>query len=369
MSLHAMNLVWDATHLELNATELLVLLKMADIANDAADNIYPGVDALAQSARASGRTVQRILRRFEEAGIIAVVSHEHGGRGRATCFRLVLDRLARPVEERATDCHPLPAGQTQHLGAAKGDTTMSPIRGEERVTPGAEKGDTQGLKGDTAVSPQPINPKEPKHSARARDPFDLFREAFPPRDRPEAAGPAREIFEALVAEGIDGEALVAAARVERSRAVERGDIGSRYIVTMARWLRERRFDAITADDLKGALARPEAANGVRQPEMPPPAAEAAETWARVRNRLRGTVGIAAYRTWIKPLSWQGLDDGRPVLVCLDARYRGRLAEQAGEALAEHLAGEGFAGEPVILTAAEWAARTAGGSNGHEAQPR
>ncbi|MGH3993304.1 MAG: helix-turn-helix domain-containing protein, partial [Pseudonocardiaceae bacterium] len=77
MSLKAMTWVWD--HSPAAGTELLVLLAIADNADDTGANAYPSTDTLARKTRLDTRTVQRVIRRLEKDGHVVV---DRGG-GRA----------------------------------------------------------------------------------------------------------------------------------------------------------------------------------------------------------------------------------------------------------------------------------------------
>lgn len=124
MSVRVMSLVWE--RYPAGGSELLLMLALADFASDDGDRIYPSVATLSKKVRQSERNVQRLLRKLVKSGLLEIVGNEHGGKGLATRYHI-------PIE-RVTSLHPLLA---------------------ERVTPRVAKGDTQGRKGDTAMSPDP----------------------------------------------------------------------------------------------------------------------------------------------------------------------------------------------------------------------
>lgn len=67
-----MSEVWN---LDLQATQKLVLLAMADHADDEGGNAYPSVARLAEKCSVDPRTVQRTLRALEASGLLVVVRH------------------------------------------------------------------------------------------------------------------------------------------------------------------------------------------------------------------------------------------------------------------------------------------------------
>lgn len=141
MSVRVMAEVWE---LDLPQPLKLLALALADWADDEGGNIWPSIDTMARKVGAHPRTVQRQLRLLEESGLVRI---EHGGGGRGRTRRLRL--------------------QTQ-----KGDK-LPPI--PKRVAPGAQKGGTGGLKGGTAMPPDPLI--EPSLTA---EPFEFEAENLPP---------------------------------------------------------------------------------------------------------------------------------------------------------------------------------------------
>jgi len=85
MSVKIMSQVWE---LDIDHGEMIVLLAMADHADDDGQNCYPSNAYLAWKTGYSDRQVRRVLRTLESTGIITRVAHEEGGRGLATEYRL-----------------------------------------------------------------------------------------------------------------------------------------------------------------------------------------------------------------------------------------------------------------------------------------
>lgn len=108
-----------------------VLVALADVADDGGRGCWPAVRTLARRARCSERTVQRILREMEDAGLI-----RRGNQILAEGIRA--DR--RPVVYDL--CMP-----------SRGDN-LSP-RSPHGVTDGASRGDKPGTDGVTRLSPDP----------------------------------------------------------------------------------------------------------------------------------------------------------------------------------------------------------------------
>lgn len=70
---------------------------MADIANDDGTSIYPSVAYLAWLLGKGERSVQYGLDELKGLGVIEAVAYESGGRGKATEYRLLEDRLPQRV--------------------------------------------------------------------------------------------------------------------------------------------------------------------------------------------------------------------------------------------------------------------------------
>lgn len=124
-----MSLVWE--HYPAGGGELLTALAYADHAHDDGTGVRPSVAYIARKTRQSERTVQRYLTQMRESGWLLTVRHGDGGRGRATEYRINPLWIINPV--RLT-----PFAENQ----------------AERMTNGAQKGDTGGMKRVTPVSPQ-----------------------------------------------------------------------------------------------------------------------------------------------------------------------------------------------------------------------
>lgn len=87
-----MSLVWD--NFPGSGSELLVMLKFADYANDAGDNIYPSISTMAKHSRLSESQARRIIHSLIDQGWIVVVGNANGGApGMTREYRINVDRL------------------------------------------------------------------------------------------------------------------------------------------------------------------------------------------------------------------------------------------------------------------------------------
>ncbi|WP_309105031.1 helix-turn-helix domain-containing protein [Microbacterium sp.] len=131
MSLNAYIWAADLPLARCNGTAHRVLLKLADRADDLGYGAYPGVQSIADSLQCSTRTVQRAIRELLDAGLIRVGDQryvEHfDPRYRPTVYDVLTWALLYAEEH----------GQGPES------------RGDNRVTPGAFRGDTNRHPGVT----------------------------------------------------------------------------------------------------------------------------------------------------------------------------------------------------------------------------
>jgi len=94
MSIKLMADVWE--HADAKGSELLLLLAIADNANDSGE-AWPGVKTLAKKTRLSKRNVQYLIRRLEIKGLLQVEE----GKGPRGCnlFTPIIDRGCNPASE------------------------------------------------------------------------------------------------------------------------------------------------------------------------------------------------------------------------------------------------------------------------------
>jgi hypothetical protein len=89
MSIAISTLVWETS--EAKGGALLVLLALADHANDQGGSCFPSVDRISQKARQCERNVQYNLRKLEKMGEIQTVAL--GGGHRATSYQIAVQKL------------------------------------------------------------------------------------------------------------------------------------------------------------------------------------------------------------------------------------------------------------------------------------
>ncbi|MEU3644062.1 helix-turn-helix domain-containing protein [Lentzea sp. NPDC034063] len=138
MSIKVVTLAWE--YAPVAGNELLLLLAIADQANDLGTDAWPSIDTLARKTRLNKRTVQRLLQRLSSAGLVTI---EPGGGRRSNRYAIDLDLLVSPSSRTADDEDTLPA--ERHPGQS--------VTRDICATPGATALDH--LCHDTAVSPNP----------------------------------------------------------------------------------------------------------------------------------------------------------------------------------------------------------------------
>ena len=172
-----MSRIWQEVNLPVNVK--MVLLKLADHADDDGRNAWPSIGRLAHNCGLSERSVYRILRQLQGEGwadsgrrvqqvperdaIIFALANDGGGRGKSVSYFIDIEKakerypLAPYTCDHRTSC---PVAQ-DNKGAAsapftdeKGDRESSfigGVKGDSRD----QKGDICGTKRVTPVSPQP----------------------------------------------------------------------------------------------------------------------------------------------------------------------------------------------------------------------
>lgn len=99
MSVDVMTQVWKCAPYD--GGTLLVLLALADWADDDGEGIFPTVKKLAAKARQTPRSAQMNLKKLREDGLIVLVTEASGKRGLANEWRIDLQRLKdfHPITE------------------------------------------------------------------------------------------------------------------------------------------------------------------------------------------------------------------------------------------------------------------------------
>lgn len=136
MSVRVLSWVWD--HSGAKGNDLLVLLAIADNANDEG-TAYPGVTLLARKTKLHSRTVQRSLRTLRTHGELKIEFNKGGS-------------------------DDLPPDKRPNLYTIKGYVATRQIATPDPsgVTETSERGDSGGTRGVAALSPKPsLNRQEP----------------------------------------------------------------------------------------------------------------------------------------------------------------------------------------------------------------
>lgn len=236
MSIYLMTAIWKGVDLPTNRK--VVLLKLADHADDEGQNCWPSVGRIAHECGVVPRTVQMILREFEKEEIIRIEGNPGGGRGRSRHYRIDV--------ERAQQLHPLPSYQQE-----KGRNSSAPFSPEK----GADhnrKGAAESTKGCKSFAPKPSGTNtENRHRGRA--PGDsqrrLFNEPSASRSKRGASLPNdwRPSFETIrwaKQEGFSDEDFRRELARFADHAVDKGRLSKDWNRAFRNWLRKAQdYDA------------------------------------------------------------------------------------------------------------------------------
>ena len=142
-----MTLVWE--HAPASGNELLLLLAIADQANDLGADAWPSIDTLARRTRLNSRTVQRLLQRLAARQLLAI---EPGGGRRSNRYALNLSVLADSAAVGRPAAAAPPArghprqGVTPDMAATRGTAQPDHPRGDAAMPP---------TPSSTSLSPSP----------------------------------------------------------------------------------------------------------------------------------------------------------------------------------------------------------------------
>lgn len=131
MSIRLMTKVWDSSCYE--GGTLLVLLALADWANDDGDRLFPHMAQIAKRARLCERQARRVLRDLERDGVLIPKTNKTGGRGNRVEYKINLESM--------TKCPPLSKGGHPELERGTSTTVKADICDTERRTSTTLKGD------------------------------------------------------------------------------------------------------------------------------------------------------------------------------------------------------------------------------------
>jgi DnaD/phage-associated family protein len=138
MSVRVMGAVWQ---LDLDATLKIVLLKLADNADDDGDNSWPSVGRIAHECGVAERTVQRSIQNLMKMGLLVMTRPADKARKLPSVYRVVTSAGKKLPKYRST-----PDSTRQHQMDATGDK-MTPVGSQvphsrEQVTLTPRTGDT-----------------------------------------------------------------------------------------------------------------------------------------------------------------------------------------------------------------------------------
>lgn len=115
MSIRVMTAIWDCNAYE--GGTLLVLLAMADWAQDDGSRVFPTMETLAAKARLSVRGAQNCVARLKRDGVILEVNPAR--RGKATEYKIVLDRVK---ELHRNECTAITTAEVEDVIGVKSET-------------------------------------------------------------------------------------------------------------------------------------------------------------------------------------------------------------------------------------------------------
>lgn len=153
MSVKITALVWE---LSLPLPEKMILLRLADYADDRGGSIYPAVATIAHYCGMSPRAVQYAIKKFLDDGLLIVLGNEKGGRGKTRVYAFDLDRLEQIIGPKGgkngsaerpqtpqtmqDECTLSGSETVQRVqnNAAKGALDLHPTRHRESIEEGGE---------------------------------------------------------------------------------------------------------------------------------------------------------------------------------------------------------------------------------------
>lgn len=119
MSVHVLS--WVLRNSPAKLTDRLVLIALADRANDDGRDCYPSVDRLARDANVSARAVQYSLRRLREQGLIET-TYNAGKHGANAYAVLMVDQPPLGTQ----DLHPAESAPPQNPARIRSDSAPEP---------------------------------------------------------------------------------------------------------------------------------------------------------------------------------------------------------------------------------------------------
>ena len=171
---------------------MLLLLALADFADDAGGNVFPSVDKMAEKTRASRRTVQRNLRQLVADGVLVEV--RPATRNFPAEYLIALEALQTTPEDKGR----------------QSDTPQD--QGRRPVHSGASSATNEGRHGDAQNVNSDTSRESVKARARERAFEEQFEEWYQHYPRKVSRGAAEKALERVLADGVSLETLIEGAK-------------------------------------------------------------------------------------------------------------------------------------------------------------
>ncbi|WP_434626091.1 helix-turn-helix domain-containing protein [Azospirillum sp. B2RO_4] len=239
MSLRAMAAVWGSPR-PLDTMTAIVLVRLADFADDHGGGIFPSVKRVAAECRLSPRKVQYILRDLEATGLLVKVADEDPGRRRGREYRLDLSALSQSPEG-CTSCRGAGRAGVQVVrpkGARRAGVGVHVVHPEPPLDPPKNHQDLSGdLFGEQTpetakVIALPAKAKTPAKPAKPSFPEQAFAEFWNAYPSPDEEKATRAAFRAALKRGATPAGLIDAARAYAEKVAREGR--ERQFITRAK---------------------------------------------------------------------------------------------------------------------------------------
>jgi hypothetical protein len=213
-----MSQVWS--HFNRGGSEKLVLLALADWANDDGGSLHPSMSTIARKTCVSESQARRIVHGFIAEGLLEVVGNASGGRpGTTPDYVLHLDRLTPSMD-----------------ATPRADATPSAhARGRTDARDGLH-----GCKGtgSTHATQSIIEPPKNRHRGLGNALSSEFEQAwqlYPPRDGGNPKADAWKAWNARLRAGTAPADLIEGVRRYRAHLEARGKVGTAFVMQAARF--------------------------------------------------------------------------------------------------------------------------------------
>jgi DNA-binding transcriptional ArsR family regulator len=233
MSIKVMHAVWSlAPHVPGSSSSRLILLALADIANDEGE-CWPGIKNLSEKCGLNRRAVTLQLARLEEAGLVKRTARfRDNGSQTSSMYHITLPVLTPPP---AQDIAP-PLRKIEHGGGAESD-----MGGAQAAAP---------LIHEPSVDPS-VEPSVKQHPPPAASVFDAFWKSYPRKVGKKAAEKAW-----LRARDKPALEVILAALDVQKKCDQWTKEGGQFIPHPATWLNQGRWNDEPPETLPLAAPRP-----------------------------------------------------------------------------------------------------------------